>query len=41
LIHNAGQPNREENVLARMKITGHYRFDANQIDKNVLVAWHE
>jgi len=41
LIHNTGQPNREENALTRMKITGHYRFDASQIDKDVLVTWHE
>lgn len=41
LIHNAGQPNREEDALTRMKITGHYRFDASLIDNSVLVAWHE
>lgn len=41
LIHNAGQPNREEDALVRMKITGHYRFDASLVDNDVLVAWHE
>lgn len=41
VIHNYGQPNREEDALTGLEITGHYRFDASQIDKNVLVAWHD
>jgi uncharacterized protein YijF (DUF1287 family) len=39
IIHNSGQPVREENALTRNKITGHYRFDASIINKNVLVKW--
>lgn len=27
VIHNAGQPNREEEYLSNHKITGHYRFN--------------
>jgi uncharacterized protein YijF (DUF1287 family) len=43
IIHNAGQPRREENYLKRtsMTITGHYRFDASQIDPEVLVSWEK
>ncbi len=35
LIHNAGQPKREEDVLKTWptKISGHYRFDASKIVK--------
>ncbi len=39
VIHNGGQLNREEDYLTKQKITGHYRFDATQIDKNVLKPW--
>ncbi len=38
VIHNTGQPVREENCLTRSTITGHYRFDAIQIDESVLVS---
>lgn len=31
IIHNGGQPKREEDALSRMKITAHYRFDAQKI----------
>lgn len=41
IIHNGGQPVREENYLVRAKVTKHYRFDASKIDNNVLVAWGE
>ncbi len=41
VIHNAGQPRREEDALTHWDITGHYRFDASRIDPDVLVAWHE
>lgn len=41
VLHNAGQPNREEDALTRMNITGHYRFDASLIDENFLVCWYE
>ena len=41
VIHNAGQPNREEDYLSRCKPAAHYRFDAGKIDKNMLVKWEE
>lgn len=31
VIHNGGQPEREEDFLGCMTITGHYRFDAAQV----------
>lgn len=39
IIHNGGQPNREEDYLKRGEVTGHYRFDATMVDENVLVEW--
>lgn len=36
VIHNGGQPRREEDFLGHMQITGHYRFDASQISPDVL-----
>lgn len=39
IIHNGGQPNREEDYLKRGVVTGHYRFDASKIDSSVLVEW--
>jgi len=39
IIHNGGQPVREENYLVRAKITKHYRFDASKIDSKVLFSW--
>lgn len=42
LLHNSGQPNREEDYLTRpdcMTITGHYRFDASKVDSGVLRYW--
>lgn len=42
IIHNGGQLNREEDYLNdSVKVTGHYRFDASLIDKEVLVAWKD
>lgn len=41
VIHNGGQPVREEDYLTKRKITGHYRFDATKIDKELLIAWEE
>ena len=41
IIHNAGQPVREENYLVRSKVTRHYRFDTSKIDKNVLIPWND
>ena len=39
VIHNGGQPNREEDYLTKKEITGHYRFDASKIDKTILKPW--
>lgn len=39
VIHNGGQPNREEDYLTKQEITGHYRFNASKIDKNILKKW--
>ena len=41
VIHNGGQPNREEDALLRMEITGHYRFDAAQIPPDLLKPWED
>ncbi len=41
IIHNAGQPIREEDYLKRGKVTGHYRFDASRVDAKVLKEWGE
>lgn len=39
VIHNSGQPNREEDFLLESEITGHYRFDASLIDPSILIPW--
>lgn len=43
IIHNGGQPNREEDFFKynNMEIIGHYRFNASTIDENVLVEWYK
>lgn len=43
IIHNSGQPVREEDalVLAGMEISGHFRFDAAKVDPSVLVPFAE
>lgn len=41
VIHNSGQLNREEDYLTKKEITGHYRFDATKLDKNLLKPWSE
>ena len=41
IIHNGGQPNREEDYLYRANVTGHYRFDASLLDKDMLIKWQE
>ena len=32
---------REENYLKRGVVTGHYRFDAEKIDEEVLIGWEQ
>ncbi len=39
VFHNMGQTEREEDFLKRYPITGHYRFVAKDIPKNVLKPW--
>lgn len=40
LIHNAGQPDREEDVLAHYGgISGHFRFDASRLNKSELIPF--
>ena len=43
LIHNSGQPRREEDALTRgdTPISGHFRFNASQLEKSCLVEWTE
>ena len=42
IIHNGGQPVRDEDYLKRGEVLRHYRFDRSMIDPDVLVAWeHE
>lgn len=41
VIHNYGQPNREEDFLTKSKITHHFRFDASKIDSTKLIAWQD
>ena len=39
IIHNGGQEDREEDYLYKMKIIGHYRFDASKLDESLLFPW--
>lgn len=39
IIHNGGQPNREEDYFKRGTVTGHYRFDASLVDETMLITW--
>lgn len=39
IIHNGGQPVYEEDALTREEISGHYRFDASKLDKDMLIAF--
>ena len=39
ILHNGGQPRREEDYLGRATVTGHYRFDAAQLPPSVPVAF--
>ncbi len=41
LIHNGGQPLREENALERFTVIGHYRFDASLVPEEMLIPWTE
>ncbi len=39
ILHNGGQPVREEDMLHRSEVTGHYRFDAADIPAELLIAF--
>ena len=39
IIHNGGQPNRDEDYLKRGTVYKHYRFDASLV-VDILVAWY-
>lgn len=39
VIHNYGQPIREEDFIGKSKLTAHFRFDASKIDENILKPW--
>ncbi|QNK39707.1 DUF1287 domain-containing protein [Caproicibacter fermentans] len=40
LLHNAGQPEREEDALTRCgEISGHFRFDASRLKKSELIPF--
>lgn len=41
IIHNYGQPKREEDYLTKGTITNHYRFDATKIPEDILISWEE
>ncbi len=41
IIHNGGQPNREEDYLKRSTVEAHFRFDASKIKKTKLLPWKE
>lgn len=41
VIHNGGQPKREEDYLDRAKVIAHYRFDAALTDKDILIRWED
>lgn len=41
IIHNAGQPVREEDCLKWRTVVAHYRFDASLLDSYDLIAWQE
>lgn len=40
IIHNGGQPNREENYLKRDDPTGHYRFKPQSVPAEILSEWN-
>ena len=41
ILHNMGQPDREQDALANWEISGHFRFDASQIDPELLIEWRQ
>lgn len=41
IIHNGGQPQREEDYLKRAVVTSHYRFNASKTENSVLASWND
>lgn len=41
IIHNGGQPIREEDFLSKSVVTAHFRFDASALPEEMLVPWGE
>lgn len=41
IIHNGGQPRREEDYLKRGKVAAHYRFDASKVPEDMLIKFEE
>ncbi len=41
IIHNGGQPVREEDYLKRGEVLKHYRFDAGVIKREILMPWQD
>jgi len=41
IIHNGGQPMREEDYFRRGQVLKHYRFDASAIPDDVLIPWQD
>jgi len=39
ILHNMGQYNREEDCLAAWEISGHFRFDASQVEPGLLIVF--
>ncbi|MDO5725128.1 MAG: DUF1287 domain-containing protein [Tissierellia bacterium] len=39
VFHNEGQQEREEDILFKKEISGHFRFNAKNIPEDVLKAW--
>lgn len=39
IIHNGGQPVREEYYFERGEVLRHYRFDATKIPRDILIPW--
>lgn len=39
IIHNGGQPNREEDYLKRGEVYAHYRFASEKIPPDIITEW--
>ncbi len=39
ILHNGGQPMREEDYLPRAKVTAHFRFDASKVPEELLIKF--